>query len=60
MIVMGKTEEGERVEHIVWMDVQERIVSFHPVDGYLRRSFLSHTYFLRFILDLQQQGYRFQ
>lgn len=60
MIITVKTEEGECVEHIVWMDEQERIVSFHPVDGYQQRSFLSRTYFLQFILDLQQQGYRFQ
>ena len=60
MIVTRKTEEGKCVEHIVWMDERERIVSFHKVDGYRRGGFLSHTYFLQFILDLQQPGYRFQ
>ena len=41
MIVTTKTEEGKCVEHIVWMDERQHIVSFHKVDGYRRCSFFS-------------------
>jgi hypothetical protein len=47
-------------DYIVWMNDQERIVSFHQVDGYHIKSFTCHDFFISFIQALQDRGYRFQ
>ena len=44
---------------IVWLDDQERIASFHSVDGYERKEFLSHEHFIGFVQTLTRSGYRF-
>ena len=46
--------------HIVWLNEQERIASFHAVDQYRRYDFHAHELFMSFLQALQQQGYRFQ
>lgn len=46
--------------HIVWLNAQTHIASFHPVDGYTKRSFSNRDFFLLFLHALQERGYRFQ
>lgn len=43
----------------VWIGAEEKIASFHYVEGYQDRSF-PHDQFVYFICSLQEQGYRFQ
>ena len=50
----------ETVKHNVWLNDQERIASFHHVDGYSIRSFSCHDFFMSFLHSLQERGYRFQ
>ena len=56
------TESIESAEscRIVWLDEQEQIASFHPVDGYRRYDFHDREYFISFLHSLQVRGYRFQ
>lgn len=44
----------------VWVSLKDRIVSFHPVEGYERIKFFSRERFLREILVMSSTGYRFQ
>ncbi len=44
----------------VWLNEQERIASFHAVDGYTRHGFTLHEHFMNFLQTLQKKGYRFQ
>lgn len=46
--------------HRVWLDKQEKIASFHPVEGYGEQSFFDHDFFMNFLHALQAQGFRFQ
>lgn len=46
--------------HTVWLDKQEKITSFHPVEGYGEQSFFDHDFFMNFLHALQTQGFRFQ
>ena len=46
--------------HTVWLNEQVRIASFHSVAGYEERSFLCRDYFMGFLRNLQERGYRFQ
>lgn len=46
--------------HIVWLCEAAQIASFHPVDGYRAQSFLSRDFFLAYLQELQERGYRFQ
>ncbi len=44
----------------IWLDDEARIASFHPIEGWRLLDFLDHGYFMGFLQDLQQKGYRFQ
>ena len=44
----------------VWIDEQEKIASFHPVEGYRKHTYQNHECFMEFLRTLQQQGFRFQ
>lgn len=44
----------------VWVSLEDRIVSFHMVEGYERMEFPSRDRFLREILVMSSTGYRFQ
>ena len=46
--------------YLVWLNDDERIASFNPVNCYRQLSFHNHSYFLDFLLALQQEGFRFQ
>jgi len=46
--------------HIVWLNEQEKIASFHNEDGYQEQEFTCREFFIAFLHTLQEQGYRFQ
>ena len=46
--------------HTVWLTEQARIASFHSVVGYEERSFRCRDYFMGFLDNLQEQGFRFR
>lgn len=58
---------GRREEHMetvrvwaVWLDEQAKIASFHAVDGYRRQEFTNQEYFHKYMMSLQERGFRFQ
>lgn len=44
----------------VWLDMEHRVASFHPVEGWQKQSFQVRKFFLSYLHALQEQGYRFQ
>ncbi len=46
--------------YIVWIGSADRIASFRQVDGYERKCFNTHEFFMSFLHGLQEKGYRFQ
>lgn len=46
--------------HIVWLNEQKRIASFHPVNGYERHLLCGHEPFEDFLFFLVKNGYRLQ
>jgi len=59
---MGVIEEVEKDPdaHIVWINEEKRIASFHAVDGYAEQIFASHEFFMNFLHSLQERSFRFQ
>ena len=55
--IMGHQEVAN---HIVWLSEQDRIASFHHVEGYYTQTFTCHDFFMSFLHSLQERGYRFQ
>lgn len=52
---------GQSVEtYIVWVSDTDSIASFRKVEGYEKKSFTTHEFFMSFLNGLQMQGYRFQ
>lgn len=43
-----------------WMSSADKIVSFHPMEGYQRMEFSTKDRFLGEILAMSYDGYRFQ
>lgn len=44
----------------VWVSEEEKVVSFHAVDGYAFINFDQYTSFVAFILHMGEQSFRFQ
>lgn len=57
---MNTAPSKELPTETVWLDLENRIASFHPVEGWQRQSFLVREFFLNYLHALQEQGYRFQ
>ena len=57
---MDEKPSRNPVSQTVWLDEQARIASFHRVAGYEERSFRCRDYFMGFLNNLQERGYRFQ
>lgn len=53
-------EEATPMQFTVWLCDATRIASFHPVEGFREQRFLDHQFFLNYLQQLQNQGYRFQ
>ncbi|MBQ2739476.1 MAG: hypothetical protein IJE22_05540 [Oscillibacter sp.] len=45
---------------VVWLDEQAKIASFHAVEGYRRQEFTTQDFFHKFMMSLQERGFRFQ
>lgn len=50
----------ERETYIVWVGNADRIASFSKVEGYEKKIFSNHEFFMSFLHGLQERGYRFQ
>ena len=46
--------------YIVWISSTDRIASFRKVEGYEKKTFTTHEFFMSFLNGLQMEGYRFQ
>lgn len=46
--------------HAVWICEEDKIVSFHSVDGYEKIVFDQYSSFVAFILNMEEQHFRFQ
>ena len=57
---MGEKPSQNPVSQTVWLNEQARIASFHSVAGYEERSFRCRDYFMGFLNNLQERGFRFQ
>ena len=57
-VPVGK--EATPMQFTVWLCDAARIASFHPVEGFREQHFLDHQFFLNYLQQLQNQGYRFQ
>lgn len=55
-----ENNEQHSAVHTVWVGEQDRIVSFHPIEGYILRTFYDRDFFISFLQSLQVNGYRFQ
>lgn len=62
IFLMGRCfmSQEERRNQTVWLDEQQRIASFHSVEGYHQRDFVCYDFFMSFLQSLQERGYRFQ
>lgn len=52
--------DQETEVYIVWISNADRIASFRMVEGYEKKTFSSHEFFMSFLHGLQERGYRFQ
>lgn len=43
----------------IWVDVQQKIVSFHPLEHQECLSFSCREHFVSYIYDLIERGFRF-
>ena len=46
--------------YVVWVGKTDRIASFRKVEGYEKKTFTTHEFFMSFLQGLQMQGFRFQ
>ena len=60
VLYMEEKSSRTPASQTVWLNEQARIASFHHVVGCEKRSFTCHAFFMGFLHDLQEQGYRFQ
>ena len=57
---MDTASTQEPPSETVWLDMEHRVASFHPVEGWQKQSFQVREFFLSYLHALQEQGYRFQ
>lgn len=59
---MSVIEEAEKDlnRHIVWINEETRIASFHAMSGYVVHDFNDHESFMNYIYALQERSFRFQ
>lgn len=44
----------------VWVGEEDRIASFHEIAGYRSECFENHEFFIQYLRQLQERGFRFQ
>ena len=54
------SDEQNQTEHRVWISDEEKIISFHPEDGYREKLLNTQEDFITFLLSHGSSGYRFQ
>lgn len=59
MTIVDEVERNSAA-HIVWINEETRIASFHAVEGYIVQTFSSHEFFMNYIHSLQERCFRFQ
>ena len=47
-------------KYMLWLDVKNKIVSFHEETGYEKVEFSVRDYFLNYLFSASNTGYRFQ
>ena len=47
-------------DFVVWVEVQQRIASFHPIEGAEAQKFNTKDHFMQYLQELQSKSYRFQ
>ena len=57
---MDRTSVRKSLLKPVGLDMEHRVASFHPVEGWQKQSFQVREFFLSYLHALQEQGYRFQ
>ena len=57
--MVDNLEQGPE-RYTVWISEQERIASFHAVEGYEMQTFATHDFFMSYIHSLQERYFRFQ
>ena len=57
---MDEKPSRNPVSQTVWLNEQARIASFPSVAGYEECSFRCRDYFMGFLNNLQERGFRFQ
>ena len=57
---MSTASTQDSAMETVWLDMEHRVASFHPVEGWQKQSFQVREFFLSYLHTLQEQGYRFQ
>lgn len=56
---MEKREQDQKV-YSVWVGESDQIASFHSVEGYRKETFTCHAFFIKYLRQLQERGFRFQ
>ncbi len=54
------SDKEKSTQRHVWIDEEEKIVSFHPEEGYIEKALPTGDDFVSFILTYGGSGYRFQ
>lgn len=57
---MNTASSQEPPLETVWLDIENRVASFHPVEGWKKQSFQVREFYLNDLHALQEQGDRFQ
>lgn len=55
-----KEEEGNQEEYAVWINEEEKILSFQTADGFKKVSFPTHEDKFAYVVRLCESGYRIQ
>lgn len=50
----------ERETWKIWIAADEKIASFHHIEGYQRAQFMNHEFFLSKVQSLIDAGFKFQ
>lgn len=54
------SEEQNQTRRRVWISDEDKIISFHPIDGYVEKALDTQDDFISFLMIHGSSGYRFQ
>lgn len=55
-----KEETQTAPQHILWVDHENRIISFQKAEGFEAKMFLSHALKIAYAFEMSSSGYRIQ